>query len=402
MRSFSVDAQLRQILGTCRPLEPIELPVIEAAGCVTAADVLTQSQLPPFATVTANGYAIRTADVAAAAPGQVVRLTVIDEVRPGFRPTQPLAPGAAIRVGAGAMLPPGADAVVPLAATDQGAQVVSLLPPVVAGQGFRSAGETAEVGQVAVPKGTVLGPVQLAAAVAAGHSRVAVHPAPRLVVITVGSELVEPSAVPQPGLIRDADAVMLCTAATAAGAVAYRAGPVPDDPAVLATVIEGQLVRADMIIVVGGMGGAALAALQHLGCHDLGYSRLDPGPAVGYGTIDQRIPVFSIPGEPVSAFVAYEVFARPAIRRLLGQRHVFRGVVRARLRAPLSAQDGIRKFAPAAVTERDGKFAAEPVPPGQACSLLAAVSVNGLVVVPEEVTAVAAGEDALVVRLDAE
>lgn len=400
MRTFTVEEQLRQILATCRPLEPFELPVLEAAGCVSAEDVLTESQLPPFPTVTQEGYAVRSVDVVAAASVQPLRLTVIDQVRAGFRPTQPLAPGTAIRVGVGAMLPPGADAVVPITATDQGLQIVAIGQAVVPGQGFRPAGAVAETGQIAVPKGTLLGPVQLAAAAAAGRSRIAVHAAPRVVVITVGSELAEPSAPLQTGLIRDADAVLICAATTMAGAVAYRAGPVPDDPAVLATVIEGQLVRADVIIVVGGMGGVTTAALQHLGCLDLAHARLDPGPAVGYGTIEQRIPIFSIPGEPVAAFVAHEVFLRPAIRRLMGQRHVFRPVVRARLRAGVEADAGVRRFAPAAVSGRDGNYLVEPVPAAQASSLLAAVSVNCLIVIPEETPVAAAGEDVLVIRLD--
>lgn len=400
MRTLTVDEQLRQVLGTCRPLERIELPLQEAAGCVSAEDILTESQLPPFATVGYDGYAVRAADLAGAAPGQVFRLTVIDQVRAGFRPSQPLAPGTAIMVGAGAMLPPGADAVVPMAATDQGRQVVAMVAPAVVGQGFRPAGAIAEVGQRAVPAGTVLGPVQLAAAVAAGRSRVAVHPAPRVVVITVGSELAEPGAPLQPGLIRDADAVMICSATTDAGAVAYRAGPLPDDPSVLATVIEGQLVRADMVVVVGGMAGVATAALQHLGCADLTHARLEPGPVVGYGTLEQRIPVFSIPGDPVAAFVAHEVFVRPAIRRLMGRRHLFRPVVRARLRAAVSAPAGVRRFAPAALSGRAGDYAIEPVPAEQASSLLAAVSVNALIVIPEETEAILAGEDVMAIRLD--
>lgn len=402
MRTFTVEDQLRQVLGTCKPLEPFELPVLEAAGCVTAENILTESQLPSFPTVTVEGYAVRAAELAPAAPGQVLRLTVIDQVRAGFRPTQPLAPGTAIRVSVGAMLPPGADAVVPITATDQGQQVVCLAPSVVAGQGFRPAGAVAETGQIAVPRGTALGPVQLAAVVAAGRSRVAVHAPPRVVVVTVGSELTDASGQPQPGLIRDADAVMLCAATEAAGAVAYRAGPVPDDPAVLATVIEGQLVRADVLVVVGGMGGVTIAALQHLGCLDLAFSRFDPGPAVGYGTIEQRIPIFSIPGDPVAAFVAHEIFVRPAIRRMMGRRHVFRPVVRARLRSAVQAPGGLRRFVPAAVSGRDGNYVVEPVPAEQASSLLAAVSVNCLVVIPEETAAVAAGEDVLVIRLDRE
>ncbi len=402
MRTLTVEDQLRQVLGTCRPLEPFELPVLEAAGCVIAENVSTESQLPPFPTVTQEGYAVRAADLQPAASGQVLRLTVIDQVRAGFRPTQPLAPGTAIRVGVGAMLPPGADAVVPITATDQGQQVVSLAQGVVVGQGFRPAGSVAEIGQIAVPQGTELGPVQLAAAVAAGRARVAVHAAPRVVVITIGSELTEASGPLQPGLIRDADAVMMCAATQAAGALAYRAGPVPDDPAVLATVVEGQLVRADALVLVGGIGGVTIAALQHLGCLDLAYARLDPGPAVGYGTIEQRIPIFSIPGDPVAAFVAHEIFVRPAIRRMMGRRHVFRPVVRARLRTAVQAPGGLRRFAPAAVSGRDGKYIVEPVPAGQASSLLAAVSVNGLVVIPEEAAAVAAGEDVLVIRLDRE
>jgi len=396
----TVEEQLQAVLATCHPLEGLELPVLEAGGCVLAEDVYAQRALPPFATVTHEGYAVRAVDLAGAGMARPARLTVVDAVGAGHRASAPLGPGEAIRVAAGAMLPEGSDAVVPLGQTDGGTGAVLVGAVVAPGAGTRPAGQFARPEQLALRAGTQLGPAQLGAAVAAGRSRLLVYPAPRVVLITVGSELVAAGGELQPGLIHDVNSIMLSAAVLQTGAVAYRAGPVPDDPAVLASVIEGQLVRADLIVVTGGTGGVVGAAMSQLGSFDPVPVAVVPGPVVAFGEVGGRIPVMSLPGEPTSAMVNFEVFVRPAIRRLMGNRRLFRPVTRARLRAPVQAPVGLRRFVPVAVSGRGDDHEAEPVPSGQENSPLAFVSVNGLAVVPEEVATMEAGEDVLLIRMD--
>lgn len=396
----TVEEQLQAVLSTCHPLDGLELPVLEAGGCVLAEDVYTRHPLPPFVVVIHEGYAVRSNDLVGVTMARPAQLTVVDSVGAGHRASVPIGPGQAIRVAAGTMLPDGSDAVVPLGHTDGGAQVVLVGGQPAPGSGFRMTGQFAGAEQLALRAGTALGPAQLGAGVAAGRSRLLVHPAPRVVLVTVGSELVEPGGELRPGLIHDVNSIMLSSAVLQAGAVAYRAGPVPDDPAVLASVIEGQLVRADLIVVTGGTGGVVGAAMSQLGSFDPVPVAVTPGPVVAFGAVDGRIPVMSLPGEPVSAMINYEVFVRPAIRRLMGSRRLFRPVVRARLRAPVQAPAGLRRFVPVALSGSDGHHEVDPVPAGLDSSPLVAASVTGLAVVPEEVTVVEAGEDVLVIRLD--
>lgn len=396
----TVEQQLQALLGACQPLDPIELPLLEATGCVLAEAVHARWPVPAFPVVTVDGYAVRSADLAAASRPRPIRLAVIDRVAAGFRAEAPVREGEAVHVVPGAMLPEGADAVVPLAVTDGGSHTVLVGESARAGSGVRPSGAFAGQGQAAVRPGVVLGATQQGALVAAGRSRVRVHPAPRVVVITIGTELVAPGTSAEPGLVHDANAVALTVAIREVGGVPYRAGPVPDDSGVLASVVEGQRVRADLIVIAGGMSRTVPGTFDGGSHPRLAPAAVSPGPVVAFGMLDSRIPVLALPGEPVSAMINYEVFVRPLIRRLAGRRELFRPVVHARLAAPVDAPPGVRRFVPVALRDGKSDAVAEPVPAGQELSPFAAVSVTGLAVVPEDVTAIGAGGEAVVIRLD--
>ena len=191
----------------------------------------------------------------------------------------------------------------------------------------------------------MLGPRDIALLAAVGRGRVSVHPQPRVVIISTGSELVEPGMPLTPGLVADSNGVTIAAAVQEAGAIAYRVGPLPDDAAALLATLEDQLVRADLVVTTGGVSAGAYdtvkAVLSRLGTVEFTTVAMQPGMPQGHGVMGpEETPIFTLPGNPVSAYVSFEVFVRPVIRRMLGHERIYRPVVRAVLAEPLVSPRG--------------------------------------------------------------
>ena len=261
------------------------------------------------------------------------------------------------------------------------------------------------LGDVVATSGTVLGPREIALLAAVGRGRVSVHPRPRVVVLSTGSELVEPGSKLSPGLISDSNGVSIAAAALEAGALAYRVGPVPDDATTLLSTIEDQLVRADLVVTTGGVSAGAYdtvkAVLSRLGTVEFTKVAIQPGMPQGHGMLGpENTPIFTLPGNPVSAYVSFEVFVRPVIRRLLGHDQIYRPIVRAICAEDLSSPRGKRQFARGILTVEEGKYVVRAAG-GQGSHMLGGLArANALVVVPEDVTEVKAGDAVAVLRLD--
>jgi molybdopterin molybdotransferase len=296
----------------------------------------------------------------------------------------------------GAMLPAGADAVVPVEHTDGGVARVAVHAAPEPGQHVRRAGEDVRAGDTVLTDGTHLGAVQIGLAAAAGRARLVVRPRPRVVVVSTGSELVEAGEPLGPGRIVDANSPALTAAALEAGAIAYRVGIVPDDPRTLADTLEDQLVRADVLVTSGGVSVGAYdvvkEVLGRLGTMQFDAVAMSPGKPQGFGTIGpDSTPVFALPGNPVSALVSFEAFVRPALRKMLGATPLERPRVRAVATQALSSPPGKRSFLRVALEVRDGAYVVTPVS-GVGSHLLAGMArANALAVVPEEVDAVPKG-----------
>ena len=278
-----------------------------------------RTPLPGFDNSAMDGYAVRVADLASLPAS----LPVDGDIAAG--PASPLRvhPGSCVRIMTGAMIPPGADAVVPVEWTDGGVQQVTIDQRPDVGAFIRRAGEDVKAGELVLPKGTHLGSAQIGLAAAVGRPRLRVRPRPRVVVVSTGSELVEPGTPLQPGQIYDCNSMSLTTACIEAGAIAYRVGIIPDDGKRLLGALEDQLVRADLLVTSGGVSVGAydvvkevLSRLGTVGFHKVA---MQPGMPQGFGTIGpDSTPVFGLPGNPVSAMVSFEAFVRPALRRMLG------------------------------------------------------------------------------------
>ncbi len=392
-----VDEHLQQILGTVHPLGLIELPLLDAHGCVLGQPLVASSSLPRFDNSSMDGYVVRAADVARATPETPVTLPVIGDIPAGSAPGITVQPGLCARIMTGAAMPPGGDAVVPLEWTDGGLAQVRITRAPELGAYVRRAGEDVQAGQSVLAAGTLLAAPQIALLAALGSSRVLVHPPPRVVVISTGSELVEPGETPGPGQIVDANGYALAAAAHEAGAVPYRVGIVADDPRRLTEVIEDHLIQADVIVTSGGVSVGAYDVVKdvlgRLG--DVTFARvaMQPGMPQAFGTIGpDATPVFGLPGNPVSALVSFEVFVRPALRRMLGAEQLGRPQVPAVMASGLTSPPGKRQYVRVRVEYDGTRWVAAPVG-GSGSHLLAPMAAaNGLAVVPEAVTEVAAGQ----------
>ena len=400
----SVDEHRRIALEAVSPLEPITLPLLDAAGCVLAEDVTAAWPLPSFDNSSMDGYAVLAADVATASADSPVELAVVDDVPAGYRATERVSPGRAIRIMTGAPLPDGADAVVPVEATDAGTQRVRIASPVDAGSYIRRAGEDVVAGTPVLEVGTVLTARSIALATAVGRAEVRVHPRPRVVVISTGNELVDPGVPLRHGLIADSNSVMLVTAAREAGATAYRAGPVPDDEDRLMATLDDQLVRADLVITSGGVSMGAYdtvkAVLSRIGTVEFVKVAMQPGMPQGFGVLgDDAVPIATLPGNPVSAYVSFEIFVRPLIRRMMGFRDVHRPVVSAVCTAPFDSPAGKTQFARVQLRVEDGRYVAHPEGAQGSHILGGLARADALAVVPPEVTRIEAGDLITVIDL---
>ncbi|MET9897963.1 gephyrin-like molybdotransferase Glp [Streptomyces sp. NPDC006446] len=425
---WSVDDHLEDILTTVRPLEPIELQLLDAQGCVLVEDVTVPVSLPPFDNSSMDGYAVRVADVAGASEEYPAVLTVVGDVAAGQAEQPYVGPGQAARIMTGAPLPPGAEAVVPVEWTDgglgegpvSGMRAHSASPegsfgqvhvhrPAEARAHVRATGSDVKAGDRALEAGTVLGPPQIGLLAAIGRGTVRVRPRPRVVVLSTGSELVQPDEQLGTGQIYDSNSFALCAAARDAGAIAYRVGAVADDAETLRSTIEDQLVRADLMVTTGGVSVGAYdvvkEALSSVADEDEAGSGIDfrklamqPGKPQGFGSIGpDHTPLLALPGNPVSSYVSFELFVRPAIRTLMGLKDVHRPTTRATLSTDkaLTSPDGRRQFLRG--TYADG--AVTPVG-GAGSHLVAALAhADALIVVPEDTTSVEPGAEVEVVLL---
>ncbi|GLW17630.1 molybdopterin molybdenumtransferase MoeA [Streptomyces sp. NBRC 13847] len=433
-RVWSVAEHLDDVLSKIAPLDPIELQLLDAQGCVLVEDITVPVALPPFDNSSMDGYAVRATDTAAADRDAPVSLTVIGDIAAGHGELPAVGPGQAARIMTGAPVPPGADAVVPVEWTDGGAgegpaaamRAHSAAPedaggevrvhrPAAAGAHIRTRGSDVTEGEQALRVGTVLGPSQIGLLAAIGRGTVRVRPRPRVVVLSTGSELVQPGEALGPGEIHDSNSFQLTAAARAAGALAYRVGAVADDADTLRSTLEDQLIRADLLVTSGGVSvGAydvvketltALSATEDDGSPLAGGTvefrtlAMQPGKPQGFGLIGpDRIPLLALPGNPVSSYVSFELFVRPALRVLMGLPDVHRPTLRARITDGIaSSPQGRRQFLRGLHDADAGTVA--PVGGAGSHLIKAMAHANALIVVPEETTEVPADSEVDVVLL---
>jgi molybdenum cofactor synthesis domain-containing protein len=327
----TVDEALRHVLSGCAPLPPRRVPVAASLGLVLADDVVAGEAIPPFANTAMDGYAVRAVDVAGAAPGSPVTLPVVAEVAAGHPADRPLEPGEAMRIFTGAPMPDGADAVVMVERTerldgDAGRQSVRIDLAVDPGTHVREPGEDLVPGERVFGTGDEVTPARLGVMTSLGVAEVSAHPRPRVGVLSTGDELVTGPGPLRPGQIRDSNRPTLLALVTEAGCEPVDLGRAPDDEAAITSAIEAGAASCDAVLTSGGvsMGDIDLVkvVLDRIG--DMRWMQVASRPAkpLAFGRVPgpggTQVPVFGLPGNPVSSMVSFALYGRPGLRRLAG------------------------------------------------------------------------------------
>jgi molybdopterin molybdotransferase len=401
----TVEDHLERILAAFAPLPDFPQPLMESLGLAVAEDVVAPIRLPSFDNSGMDGYAVCHRDVVTASEESPVHLPVVGEIGAGQAQLLAMSPGTAVKIMTGAPVPAGADTVVPYEWTDRGVAQVRIDRAPEPGQHVRRAGEDVAEGDLLIEHGTVLGPRHLGLLAAVGRASVRSRPRPRVVILSTGSELREPGQPLGHDTIYDGNSFLLAAAARRAGAIAYRVGIVPDEPRAFLDSLGDQLVRADIVVTSGGVSqgdyDVVKEALAPLGTVWFGGVAMQPGKPQGFGVVgEDATPIFTLPGNPVSSYISFEMFVQPAIRKLMGKAPYSRPTTRARLTNGLSSPAGRRQFVRGEyAVDRSGPHVA-PVG-GHGSHLIGDLaSANALIVVPEDVTSVPAGEQVQVLLLD--
>ncbi|MBN2176396.1 MAG: molybdopterin molybdotransferase MoeA [Demequinaceae bacterium] len=380
----------------------IEVLVADSAGSILAEDLVSEGPIPPVAVATCDGYAVAAADVAKATAATPISLAVSHDVAWEARGPRRHVPRTAARIVSGAPIPINADTVVPIGATDGGVAKVAITAASRQGANVREQGTDASAGQVLVPAGTRLGARQLGLAAAMGRRRLSVHPTPRVVILSVGNELGDPSSRLRSAGVPESNSHTLSVMVAEAGARAYRVGAVGDDRMALRTTIEDQLVRADLLLTTGGLSGAVgdtlPEVLAELGAFEVVPVAMMPGRRHGHGAISSggqgpSTPVIALPGHPAAAVIAFEMYVRPVLRTMSAYAEKERPRFKARATKAWESPSGVVQCVPVQIEHpRTRDAQATPIGHPWQPSLVDLARANGLAVIPEETTKVAVGD----------
>ncbi len=399
----SVEDQLARVLSSVRRLEHARMPVPAARGRTLAEPLRAAVDIPVFDNSAMDGFAVRFADVADAAADAPVVLRVVADLPAGTDRDPALGPGEAARIMTGSPVPTAADAIVPFESTAGGladslGDITVLAAPSAPGAHIRRRGEDAVAGDELLAAGSALGALQLSAAAAAGITDVVVSRAPRVVVVSTGSELVAPGMPLRRGQIPESNSELLAGLAVEAGAevvLRFSVSDEGDGPA--RAVAEATVLGADAVVFSGGVSAGAYEVVKDAlaGAMEFTKIAMQPGKPQGFGVTDEGMLLFGLPGNPVSSAVSFEVFVRPALLAMQGRTQRHRPVLRLHASVGWRTPLGRRQYLPAAIDRTDpGRWTVRPATSGGSASHLAGglARAEALAVVAAEVDAVAPGD----------
>ncbi len=412
---LSVEEALERILAVFSPLAPEEKPLLEALGQVLAEDAVAAFDIPPLPNSAMDGYAVRHDDILGASANSSKTLRVIGMVAAGQVPQQAVAPGTAIRIMTGAPIPSGADTIVPFEDTDElqrkaagrSLQEIAICLDVGRGASVRPAGEDVARGDTVLAKGAVLRPQELGVLASLGYSRVKVIRRPVVAVLATGDELEELGQPLGPGKIYDSNTYSVAAAVHRYGGVPHLLGIARDNLQDMEAKVAGGL-HADLLITSAGVSkgdyDVVKDVLMRQGHIAFWSVRMRPAKPLAFGLLrgpaGRQVPHLGLPGNPVSALVAFEAFARPAILKMMGKTRLRKPTIEAVLEDPIHNNDGRRVYARVTVARRDGVFYARTTGAQGSNLLTSMAKAQGLAICPEGVSAIQPGQRVQVWMLD--
>ena len=411
---LSVEEARERVLSFFGALPTERKPIVEALGQVLAEDVTSGFDIPPMDNSAMDGYAVQAASVSGAAQGSPCTLKVVGAVAAGQVPDRTVSEGTAVRIMTGAPVPDGADTIVPFEDTDEterresGAMdEISVLAEFPRGANVRPAGQDVARGEVVLRKGAVLRPAEVGVLASVGCSDVSVVRRPRVAILATGDELTVPGDGLVPGKIYDSNSYGLAAAVTQAGGVPLLLGIARDDLQSLNAKIEEGL-NADVLVTSAGVSKGDYDIVKDIlmkrGALELWSVRMRPAKPLAFGILSagggRSVPHLGLPGNPVSALVAFEQFGRPAIHKMMGKPVRGRPSVEAVLDEPIYNTDSRRVYARAVVTGENGAYRARLTGHQSSNLLTSMVRANGLAICPEDLPLKEAGETVSVQMLD--
>ena len=418
---ISVEQALEKILSYADVLEAEAAPILDSLGQVLAEDIYSSINIPPLDNAAMDGYAVQSRDTDVASSESPRFLRVIDTVIAGSISEHEVKPGTAIRIMTGAPVPKGADSVVRFedtdeterkrSATEPSTNEIGILCKANAGLNIRRAGEDVTKDSMVLKKGTVIRPAEVGVLASLGRSEVTVIRRPVVAILATGNELVDIKQTLPVGKIYNSNTYSVAALVQRYGGIPKILGIALDSEDSLVTRLR-QGLDADMLITSGGVSAGDYDVVKDVlvkeGEITFWTVRMKPGKPLAFGTIKgadktgaiRNMPHLGLPGNPVSSMVTFELFARPAILKMMGKKHLTKPAVEAVIEEPIVNTDGRRVYVRAIVEKRGDNYFARPTGP-QGSGILTSMSLaNGLVVVPEDKPGVKAGEVAQVIMLD--
>ena len=392
MRSVSTHARI--VAELIPPAPAVEVGLREAVGRVLAAELVAPISLPPFANSAMDGYAVRASDVV----DLPATLLVSQDIPAGRTDTLPHVPGTAARIMTGAPVPDGADTIVPVERTDGGAETIRIDEMPAPGTHVRAIGEDVHAGTPVLPVGSVVRAPQVGVAAALGFARLPIRRPPRVLILSTGSELVEPGERLGPGQIYESNSGMLAAAVAEAGGQPTIEHFVADDVSAFRAALTAAATDIDLILTSGGVSAGAYEVVKDaLTGRGIEFAKvaMQPGMPQGAGHVEladgRSVPMVTLPGNPVSSYVSFEVFLRPAIRLALGHPDPYRPVVRVPLSTSVDSPAGKRQFRRGVLDTLTGTVAVWGGPGSHLLSWLAGA--DAMIVIGEDTTRLEAGDE---------
>ncbi|MGC8838939.1 MAG: gephyrin-like molybdotransferase Glp [Anaerolineae bacterium] len=401
---LNVEEATEEVLKAFSPLEVESVPILEALGRVLAEDIYADMDIPPLPNTAMDGYAVRAEDTRGASKEHPVRLRILQDLPAGYVTDAEVQPGTAIRIMTGAPIPRGANAVVRFEDTREDGEWVEVFQEVPQGKEIREAGEDVRKGQLVLPRGTELRPQEIGMLAALGHPRAKVHRRPRVAILATGDEVIEIEAPWQPGKIRNANSYSNAAQVLRYGGQPFLLGVARDDIGELTARIRAGLQQGvDLFLTSGGVSMGDFDVVKKVlaaeGEMRFWRVRMKPGKPLAFGHI-QGVPLLGLPGNPVSAMVAFELFARPAILKMLGKTRLEKPSVEAILADPIPRKDNRRHYLRVQITREGGQYVARLTGEQGSGILLSMVRAQGLAIIPEEARSLPAGSKVRVMMLD--